>query len=37
MRLRQQIEAGMPPAAIAATWREDERAFEKLRRPFLLY
>ena len=35
--LRQQIEAGMPPAAIAESWRDDEDAFRQLRQPFLLY
>ena len=35
--LRQQIEADVPPAAIAASWRDDEREFARLRAPFLLY
>ncbi|MGH9257684.1 MAG: exo-beta-N-acetylmuramidase NamZ family protein [Vicinamibacterales bacterium] len=35
--LRTQIESGVPPAEIAASWREDEQAFEQMRRPFLLY
>src|SRR5688572_12988981 len=35
--LRRQIESGMPPADIADTWREDEEAFRKDRKPFLLY
>jgi len=36
-RLRKQIEAEMPATEIAANWSEDERAFAKLRQPFLLY
>jgi uncharacterized protein YbbC (DUF1343 family) len=36
-RLRQQVEAGLAPAAIADSWRTDEAAFRDLRRPFLLY
>jgi uncharacterized protein YbbC (DUF1343 family) len=35
--LRRQIEAETPLAEIAESWREGEKAFEKLRRPFLLY
>ena len=35
--LRQQIEAGLAPTAIADSWRTDEAAFRDLRRPFLLY
>jgi uncharacterized protein YbbC (DUF1343 family) len=35
--LRRQIEADMPAAAIADTWKDDEDAFRKLREPFLLY
>src|SRR5687768_902238 len=35
--LRQQIEAGLPAAAIADTWRPDEDAFRAFRQPFLLY
>ena len=35
--LRQQVEAGLAPAAIADSWRTDEAAFRDLRRPFLLY
>ena len=35
--LRQQVEAGLPPTAIADSWRTDEAAFRDLRRPFLLY
>ena len=35
--LRQQIESGTALDEIAGSWREDERAFEKLRRPYLLY
>jgi uncharacterized protein YbbC (DUF1343 family) len=36
-RLRQQIEAETPLAEIAESWRDDERAFETLRKPYLLY
>lgn len=35
--LRRDIDAGRPLAEIARRWREDEEAFEHLRRPFLLY
>ena len=35
--LRRQIEAAVPLAEIAETWREDEKAFEAQRRSFLLY
>jgi uncharacterized protein YbbC (DUF1343 family) len=35
--LRQQIEREVPVAEIAASWREDEAAFARLRKPFLLY
>ena len=35
--LRQQVEAGLAPTAIADSWRTDEAAFRDLRRPFLLY
>jgi uncharacterized protein YbbC (DUF1343 family) len=35
--LRRQIESDTPLDEIAASWREDERAFEELRRPYLLY
>lgn len=35
--LRRQIEADAPLAEIAASWREDERAFAQVRAPFLLY
>ncbi|MBI3047165.1 MAG: DUF1343 domain-containing protein [Acidobacteria bacterium] len=35
--LRRQIERDAPPAEIAASWREDELAFERLRKPYLLY
>ena len=35
--LRRQIESDMPPADIAASWHDDERAFERLRKPLLLY
>jgi uncharacterized protein YbbC (DUF1343 family) len=36
-QLREQIEAGMPPAQIADSWRQDEELFRKIRQPFLLY
>jgi len=35
--LRLQIEGGAPLQEIAASWRGDERTFESLRQPFLLY
>jgi uncharacterized protein YbbC (DUF1343 family) len=35
--LRRQIEADAPLAEIAASWQEDERAFARVRTPFLLY
>jgi uncharacterized protein YbbC (DUF1343 family) len=35
--LRRQIEGGMPPVDIAASWRDDEAAFAAERAPFLLY
>jgi uncharacterized protein YbbC (DUF1343 family) len=35
--LREQIERGAPIAEIAASWREDEEAFSRLRQRFLLY
>ena len=35
--LRQQVDAGLAPTAIADSWRTDEAAFRDLRRPFLLY
>jgi uncharacterized protein YbbC (DUF1343 family) len=35
--LRLQIESGMPPQEIAASWREDEDAFRRQRAPYLLY
>jgi uncharacterized protein YbbC (DUF1343 family) len=35
--LRRQIEADAPLTEIVASWREDELAFERLRKPFLLY
>jgi uncharacterized protein YbbC (DUF1343 family) len=35
--LRRQVEAGVPVDDIADSWRESERSFETLRRPFLLY
>jgi uncharacterized protein YbbC (DUF1343 family) len=36
-QLRRQIESGMPLAEIAESWRHDEKTFEALRRPYLLY
>jgi uncharacterized protein YbbC (DUF1343 family) len=35
--LRQQIERDVPLAEIATSWGDDEQAFERLRKPFLLY
>jgi uncharacterized protein YbbC (DUF1343 family) len=35
--LRQQIEAGLPLAAIVAGWRDAHETFMKIRAPFLLY
>jgi uncharacterized protein YbbC (DUF1343 family) len=35
--LRQQIESGMDARDIAASWQEDEEAFQRLRQPFLIY
>jgi len=35
--LRRQIEGNVPAAEIASSWQDDEDAFRKLRRPFLLY
>jgi uncharacterized protein YbbC (DUF1343 family) len=35
--LRQQIEREVPIPEIAASWREDEDAFARLRKPFLMY
>lgn len=35
--LRQQIEADVSPLQIAASWSDDERAFGKIRKKFLLY
>jgi uncharacterized protein YbbC (DUF1343 family) len=35
--LRQQIESGVPVEEIAASWRGDQEAFLRLRRPYLLY
>jgi uncharacterized protein YbbC (DUF1343 family) len=34
---RQQIESGVPVSDIAASWSDDEAAFERLRAPYLLY
>jgi len=36
-RLREQLEAGTDPAAIAAGWDSELRAFRQRRRPFLIY
>ena len=35
--LRLQVESGMPAKEIAASWREDEAAFRRLRQPYLMY
>jgi uncharacterized protein YbbC (DUF1343 family) len=35
--LREQIESGMDARQIAATWRDDEETFRKLRKAYLLY
>ena len=35
--LRKQIESGVPIKEIAASWKDDEAGFERLRRPFLMY
>jgi uncharacterized protein YbbC (DUF1343 family) len=35
--LRRQIESDMTPQTIAASWREDEDAFKRARREYLLY
>jgi uncharacterized protein YbbC (DUF1343 family) len=35
--LRQQIETETPLQAIAASWSTDEKNFERVRRPYLLY
>jgi uncharacterized protein YbbC (DUF1343 family) len=36
-RLRQQVESNVALDEIAASWREDEQAFEQVRRKYLLY
>jgi uncharacterized protein YbbC (DUF1343 family) len=36
-QLREQVEANLPPAAIAASWRKDEELFARVRQPFLMY
>jgi uncharacterized protein YbbC (DUF1343 family) len=36
-RLRRQVEGGVPIDDIAAGWKDDEAAFERVRRPYLLY
>jgi uncharacterized protein YbbC (DUF1343 family) len=35
--LRRQIESDVAPTHIAASWSDDERAFEKIRKKYLLY
>ena len=35
--LRQQVESGTPIAEIAASWKDDETEFKRLRRRFLMY
>ncbi len=35
--LRKQIESGMPIAEIAASWKDDEAGFRRLREPYLMY
>jgi uncharacterized protein YbbC (DUF1343 family) len=35
--LRVQVESGVAPAQMAASWRDDEETFRRLRQPFLLY
>jgi len=35
--LRQQVERGVPVEEIAASWRDDEEQFRRLREPYLLY
>ena len=35
--LRDQIESGVPVREIAASWKDDEAAFRRLREPYLLY
>jgi uncharacterized protein YbbC (DUF1343 family) len=35
--LRQQIEGEVPIPEIAASWKNDEQAFERLRQKYLLY
>ncbi len=35
--LRRQIESGMPIREIAASWKDDEAAFRRLREPYLMY
>jgi uncharacterized protein YbbC (DUF1343 family) len=35
--LRRQIESGMPIREIAASWKDDEAAFRRLRAPYLMY
>ena len=36
-QLREQIEAQVPIEEIARSWRAGEKAFEELRKPYLLY
>jgi uncharacterized protein YbbC (DUF1343 family) len=35
--LRRQIESGTPIREIAASWKDDEAAFRRLRAPYLMY
>ncbi len=35
--LRKQIESGVPVVEIAASWSDDEAAFGRIRRAFLMY
>jgi len=35
--LRQQMERGLPVEEIAASWRDEEQEFRRLRQPYLLY
>jgi uncharacterized protein YbbC (DUF1343 family) len=35
--LRRQIESGVPLKEIAASWKDDEDAFRRLRQPCLIY
>ena len=35
--LRRHVESGMPVGELVASWTDDEHAFKRLRRPYLLY